>query len=94
MCRIIIPYFFQINNYLFYRVEFVMQQCVKYRSKWRTMGSSSRRIWGISLLIIFVVGRTSLPLSHMQSKNYSQRIKFLVMHYTAIDYQKSVTALV
>jgi N-acetyl-anhydromuramyl-L-alanine amidase AmpD/CubicO group peptidase (beta-lactamase class C family) len=71
-----------------------MQQCVKYRSKWRTMGSSSRRIWGISLLIMFVVGCTSLPLSHMQSKNYSQRIKFLVMHYTAIDYQKSVTALV
>jgi N-acetylmuramoyl-L-alanine amidase len=30
----------------------------------------------------------------MQSKNYSQRIKILVMHYTAIDYQESVRALV
>lgn len=71
-----------------------MPQCVKYRSKWRTIGSSSRRFWAISLLIIFVVGCTSLPLDRMHSKNYSQRIKFLVMHYTAIDYQKSVTALV
>ncbi|PKG97214.1 penicillin binding protein PBP4B [Paraglaciecola sp. MB-3u-78] len=71
-----------------------MQHCVKYQLKWRTILASSRRIGFISLLTIFVVSCTALPLSHMQSKNYSQRIKFLVMHYTAIDYQKSVTALV
>ncbi|WP_299078350.1 penicillin binding protein PBP4B [uncultured Paraglaciecola sp.] len=45
-------------------------------------------------LLMFICSCSSLPLSHMQSKNYSHRIKFLVMHYTAIDYQKSVKALV
>ncbi|MGS2719309.1 penicillin binding protein PBP4B [Paraglaciecola aestuariivivens] len=45
-------------------------------------------------LILLLVSCANLPLSYMQSKNYSQRIKFLVMHYTAIDYQKSVRALV
>ena len=29
-----------------------------------------------------------------QSANYSHRVKFLVMHYTAIDYEKSMRALV
>jgi N-acetylmuramoyl-L-alanine amidase len=45
-------------------------------------------------LFLLIVSCSNLPLSYMQSKNYSQRIKFLVMHYTAIDYQKSVKALV
>ncbi|WP_252731836.1 penicillin binding protein PBP4B [Paraglaciecola arctica] len=35
-----------------------------------------------------------LPIEKMQSHNYSHRVKFLVMHFTAIDYEKSVTALV
>lgn len=49
----------------------------------------------LSLLsLLFIVSCSSLPISYMQSKNYSQRIKILVMHYTAIDYQKSVKALV
>ncbi|AWL12836.1 N-acetylmuramoyl-L-alanine amidase [Saliniradius amylolyticus] len=30
----------------------------------------------------------------MQARAYSERVKFLVMHFTAIDYQKSVNALV
>ncbi|WP_339726177.1 penicillin binding protein PBP4B [uncultured Paraglaciecola sp.] len=37
---------------------------------------------------------TLLPIEEMPSHNYSQRIKFLVMHFTAIDYEESVTALV
>jgi serine-type D-Ala-D-Ala carboxypeptidase len=52
------------------------------------------RIIILSALCGLIISCASLPLSHMQSKNYSQRIKFLVMHFTAIDYQKSVKALV
>lgn len=47
--------------------------------------------FGISLLLISC---TSLPISFIQSQNYNQRINFLVMHYTAIDYEKSIDALV
>ena len=70
-----------------------MQHWVKYQSQWRK-NRLPLRIWLMCGLALFIVSCTSLPLSHMQSKNYSERIKFLVMHYTAIDYQKSVTALV
>ena len=52
------------------------------------------RFFALSALGALIIGCTSLPISYMQSKNYSQRIKILVMHYTAIDYQKSVKALV
>ncbi len=37
---------------------------------------------------------TTLPVENMHSKNYGQRIKFLVMHSTAEDYQGSVRELV
>ena len=36
----------------------------------------------------------STPYEFTQSANYSHRVKFLVMHYTAIDYEKSMRALV
>lgn len=36
----------------------------------------------------------STPYEFTQSANYSHRVKFLVMHYTAIDYEKSMHALV
>ncbi|MBL4900239.1 MAG: penicillin binding protein PBP4B [Colwellia sp.] len=36
----------------------------------------------------------NLPVEEMHSKNYGQRIKFLIMHYTGADYQKSLQALV
>jgi len=36
----------------------------------------------------------NLPIDDMHSKSYGQRIKFLVMHYTAENYQDSVQALV
>ena len=37
---------------------------------------------------------SSIPLEYIESQNSSERIKFLVMHYTAINYQQSVAALV
>ncbi|NVK25061.1 MAG: serine hydrolase, partial [Gammaproteobacteria bacterium] len=43
---------------------------------------------------LFVVSCSSLNLDYVPSKNKSNRIKFLVMHYTAIDYQKSFSVLV
>jgi len=36
----------------------------------------------------------TLPVEEMHSKNYGQRIKFLIMHYTAENYQGSVNELV
>ncbi len=36
----------------------------------------------------------STPYEFTQSANYSHRVKFLVMHYTAIDFEKSMRALV
>ncbi|MFT2089376.1 penicillin binding protein PBP4B [Paraglaciecola sp. 2405UD69-4] len=71
-----------------------MQLGIKSPKTTANKGSLPNRNWLIAGLTLFIVSCTSLPLSHMQSKNYSQRIKFLVMHYTAIDYQESVTALV
>ncbi|MGO2479014.1 MAG: penicillin binding protein PBP4B [Pseudoalteromonas sp.] len=41
-----------------------------------------------------VVSCASTPYEFTQSANYSHRIKFLVMHYTAIDYAKSERVLV
>ncbi|WP_416307481.1 penicillin binding protein PBP4B [Neptunicella sp. SCSIO 80796] len=57
-----------------------------------------RSLW-IRYILIAAIGVgllscASFPLEKMQSHNYSQRIKFLVMHFTAIDYEQSVTALV
>ncbi|MFT6897205.1 MAG: N-acetyl-anhydromuramyl-L-alanine amidase AmpD [Paraglaciecola sp.] len=43
---------------------------------------------------IVLISCSSVPITFKQSSNYNQRIKFLVMHYTAIDYQKSVQELV
>jgi serine-type D-Ala-D-Ala carboxypeptidase len=59
--------------------------------KWR---NSSGKILCLLAAIISLLACSNLPLTYMPSKNYSERIKFLVMHYTAIDYQKSVKALV
>jgi len=67
---------------------------VKYQSNRWNIYSLLRRIWFISGVTILLISCSSLPVSHMQSKNYSQRIKFLVMHFTAIDYQRSLNALV
>lgn len=68
------------------RALFTLSRLVTLRTGGKSLG-----FLGIFLLI---VSCSNLPLSYMQSKNYSQRVKFLVMHYTAIDYQKSVRALV
>ncbi|RPJ66828.1 penicillin binding protein PBP4B [Alteromonas sediminis] len=46
------------------------------------------------LALIGVSSCASNSYEQLPSKNYSERVKFLVMHFTAIDYQKSVNALV
>lgn len=45
---------------------------------------------------VFLTSCTSnnLPVEEMQSKNYGQRIKFLIMHYTGGNYKSSLEALV
>lgn len=43
---------------------------------------------------VAITSCTSLSIEKMPSHNYSQRIKFLVLHFTGLDYQQSVTALV
>lgn len=51
------------------------------------------RILGL-LLLGTLASCTSLPIEQMPSQSYNHRVQFLVMHFTAIDYQKSVNALV
>lgn len=58
-----------------------------------------RSILSISIIIILSLSLLScttnkLKVEKLQSNNYSERIKFLVMHFTAIDYKESVSALV
>lgn len=44
---------------------------------------------------VFLVSCTSMSdIESMASKNYSYRVKSLVMHFTAVNYQESVAALV
>ncbi|WP_206483023.1 penicillin binding protein PBP4B [Thalassotalea sp. G2M2-11] len=45
-------------------------------------------------VVLLLMSCTHLPIEQLPSENYSKRIKFLVMHYTAINYQRSVKALV
>ncbi|WP_114327396.1 penicillin binding protein PBP4B [Candidatus Colwellia aromaticivorans] len=49
-----------------------------------------------SVALVFLTSCTSntLPVEEMHSKNYGQRIKFLIMHYTGGDYQSSLQELV
>lgn len=71
-----------------------MQFSVIYRLLVQKSLHSNIRTLFIAGITLLVISCSTLPISFMQSQNYSQRIKFLVMHYTAIDYQKSVKALV
>ncbi|MFU2509641.1 penicillin binding protein PBP4B [Pseudoalteromonas sp. ASV78] len=43
---------------------------------------------------VLLVSCASTTYEFTQSANYSHRVKFLVMHYTAIDYEKSMRVLV
>jgi len=49
-----------------------------------------------SITLIFLTSCTSntLIVKELHSKNYGQRIKFLIMHYTGSDYHHSLQALV
>lgn len=48
----------------------------------------------IATCLVFLASCASLSIEEMPSQNYSKRIKYLIMHFTAIDYQRSVKALV
>lgn len=58
------------------------------------MGLHWKKMWILIGVGSAMVSCALLPIEEMPSHNYSQRIKFLVMHFTALDYQDSVTALV
>jgi len=62
-----------------------------------SLSTQSKKIFSSALVFacgLLLSSCSSLPITQLPSHNYSERIKFLVMHYTAIDYQKSVDALV
>ncbi len=48
----------------------------------------------ICTLTVGIVSCATLPINALPSHNFGYRVKFLVMHFTAIDYQNSVDALV
>lgn len=52
--------------------------------------------FSVAMLALFTLNSCSMLADYeqMPSANYDHRIKFLVMHYTAIDYGKSVEVLV
>lgn len=49
---------------------------------------------GLFILTALLVSCASTPYEFIQSANYGHRVKFLVMHYTAIDFEKSTRALI
>ncbi|MCQ8877446.1 penicillin binding protein PBP4B [Pseudoalteromonas shioyasakiensis] len=49
---------------------------------------------GLITTAALLISCASSPYEFTQSANYSHRVKFLVMHYTAIDYEKSMRVLV
>ncbi len=62
-------------------------------SRTSNRGFMSKTFW-LSVISLLLVSCTNLPITFIHSKNYNQRINFLVMHYTAIDYEKSIEVLV
>ncbi len=48
-----------------------------------------------SLLIttLTLIGCSQLPIPKIQSDNYNERVRYLVIHFTTIDFEKSVNAL-
>jgi N-acetyl-anhydromuramyl-L-alanine amidase AmpD/CubicO group peptidase (beta-lactamase class C family) len=55
---------------------------------------SPKIIFLLACVLLTSCTSNTLPLEKMHSKNYGQRIKFLIMHYTAEDYQASLQELV
>jgi N-acetylmuramoyl-L-alanine amidase len=53
-----------------------------------------RLLAGITLVFLTSCTSNTLPVEDMHSKNYGQRVKFLIMHYTGMDYQSSLQELV
>jgi N-acetylmuramoyl-L-alanine amidase len=58
------------------------------------MNSKHIKFLLLALVSVFIASCVSSQYTQLPSANYSFRVKSLVMHYTAIDYQKSVEALV
>ncbi|WP_232849885.1 penicillin binding protein PBP4B [Bowmanella yangjiangensis] len=56
-------------------------------------GIIRRTLVGVAAMV-GLVGCSSFSVQQMPSQSYNHRVQFLVMHFTAIDYQKSVNALV
>lgn len=51
------------------------------------------RLSFLLLLSILLFGCSQLPISQLPSDNYNDRVRFLVIHFTTIDFQDSVRAL-
>jgi N-acetyl-anhydromuramyl-L-alanine amidase AmpD/CubicO group peptidase (beta-lactamase class C family) len=61
----------------------------------KALKNYSRYLMLLSMCILLAsCTSNTLPVTEMHSKNYGQRIKFLIMHYTGGDYQESLKALV
>jgi len=54
----------------------------------------STSVFAFTCILLTSCTSNNLPVEEIPSKNYGQRIKFLVMHYTADDYQGSIQGLV
>lgn len=52
------------------------------------------RLLGLCVLTVFIASCVSSSYTQLPSANYSFRVKSLVMHFTAVDYQTSVDLLV
>lgn len=54
---------------------------------------SGRHILIVTLLLFFIISCSTPTKLQPKSENYSERIKFVVLHYTAGNYQDSLNAL-
>ena len=52
-----------------------------------------KSLWTILMSVFFLANCTSQQQPSLKSENYSERIKFVVLHYTAGNYQDSLNAL-
>ncbi|HFB66003.1 MAG TPA: penicillin binding protein PBP4B, partial [Aeromonadales bacterium] len=46
-----------------------------------------------NLILLSLVSCSDLPVTRIQSDNHNDRIRFLVIHHTSINYAKSLKAL-
>ncbi len=46
------------------------------------------------ILFIFLTGCSSLPIQYTPSQNYNNRVRYLVLHFTAANFEKSMNYMV